>query len=188
MVFSQSGEGMKRRKAVIEAYQLSRRNMLRAGAAGVGAFALADILAACGGDDSPSGGGASPSAAGSANPSAVAGKPGGTVTIARAQDSQGFDKTMVFANSSIWVYVNFWETLTNTSADGTSVEPLLAESWTQSDDKLTWTFKIKQGVKFADGTPMTAADAKFSLDEASGTSGGWEFINSAIARDRKSVV
>jgi peptide/nickel transport system substrate-binding protein len=181
MVFSQSRENLQRRKAVMEAYQVSRRGMFKAGALGVGAFALADILAACGGDtDSGGGGSSSPSAAGSLNPSAPAGKPGGTVTIARAADSQGFDKTMVFANSSIWVYVAFWEYLTIGSADGTGVEPWLAESWTQSDDKLTWTFKIKQGVTFSDGTPMTAADCKFSLDEASSTSGGWEFINSAI--------
>src|SRR4051794_3995954 len=182
MVFSQSRENLRRRKAVMDAYQLSRRNMLKAGGIGAGAFVLADILAACGGDNSSSsgGGGSTPSAAGSLNPSAPPGKPGGDVTLVRAADAQGFDKTMVFANSSIWVYVNFWEYLTIGSADGKSVEPWLAESWTQSDDKLSWTFDIKQGVTFSDGTPMTAADCKFSLDEASSTSGGWEFINSAI--------
>ena len=122
------------------------------------------------------------SAAGSSAPSsaAVTGKPGGTINLVRAQDAIGFDKTMVFSNASIWVYVNFWETLTIGSADGTKVEPWLAESWEQSDDKLTWTFHLKQGVTFSDGTPMTSADVKFSLDEASTTKGGWEFINSAF--------
>ncbi|HEY8302039.1 MAG TPA: ABC transporter substrate-binding protein, partial [Jatrophihabitans sp.] len=89
-------------------------------------------------------------------------------------------------------YVNFWETLTVGSADGTKVEPWLAESWEQSDDKLTWTFHLKDGVKFSDGTPMTSADVKFSLDEASSTKGGWEFINSAFETittpDAKTVV
>jgi peptide/nickel transport system substrate-binding protein len=181
MVSSQVDGNSERREAAMKAYGFSRRSMLRAGAVGAGAFVLADILAACGSDDSgPTGGGSTPSAAGSLNPSAPAGKPGGDLTLVRAADSQGFDKTMVFANSSIWVYVAFWEYLTIGSADGKSVEPWLAESWTQSDDQLTWTFKIKQGVQFADGTPMTAADCKFSLDEASSTDGGWEFINAAI--------
>ena len=36
------------------------------------------------------------------------------------------------------------------------IQPGLAESWTVSDDKLTWTFKIRSGVLFHDGTPLTA--------------------------------
>src|SRR5712692_23651 len=41
----------------------------------------------------------------------------------------------------------------------------LAESWTISDDKLTYTFKIRQGVKFHDGSPLTANDVKASYDK-----------------------
>ena len=42
--------------------------------------------------------------------------------------------------------------------------PLLAESWDISDDGLTYTFHLKQGVKFSDGTPFTADDVKWTLD------------------------
>ncbi|MFN8563010.1 MAG: ABC transporter substrate-binding protein [Anaerolineae bacterium] len=47
---------------------------------------------------------------------------------------------------------------------GDRVAPGLAESWSVSDDGLTWTFKIRPGVTFADGTPLTAVEAAWSLN------------------------
>ena len=46
-----------------------------------------------------------------------------------------------------------------------SVQPSLAESWTTSDDKLTWTFKIRKGVKWSDGQPLTAKDPAFTFNK-----------------------
>jgi peptide/nickel transport system substrate-binding protein len=43
-------------------------------------------------------------------------------------------------------------------------QPGLAESWTTSDDGLTWTFKIRSGVKWSDGQPLTAADIAFTYN------------------------
>jgi peptide/nickel transport system substrate-binding protein len=158
-------------------HDITRRNMLRAGALGVGGVGLAAFLAAC-----TSSNGTSTKSTGSAGASSSSKpKAGGDVIIARAQDSVDMDKTMVFSNASIWVYVQIFEGLTVGSKDGRAVDPYLATSWTQSADKLTWTFKLRTDVKFGDGTPMTSADVKFSIDEASSTKGGWEFINSAIA-------
>lgn len=200
------------RVAAMAAHEVTRRNVLRLGALSIGGAGISALLAACGTSNTTTasstssssaaaagttssaaaansgvistGAAGSSSAVGSASSSmsVPAGKSGGSVIIARAQDSVDFDKTMVFSNASIWVYVQIFETLTIGSTDGTAVEPWLATSWTQSADKLTWTFKLRTDVTFSDGTPMTSADVKFSLDEASSTKGGWEFINSAIEK------
>lgn len=44
------------------------------------------------------------------------------------------------------------------------VEPLLAKSWKISKDQLTWTFNLKKGIKFHDGTPLNAEAVKFSIE------------------------
>ncbi|KAA3512943.1 ABC transporter substrate-binding protein [Agrobacterium rosae] len=50
--------------------------------------------------------------------------------------------------------------------DTSKVKGDLAESWTTSDDGLTYTFKLKQGLKFASGNPVTADDVAFSMERA----------------------
>ena len=65
------------------------------------------------------------------------------------------------------VYANVFEGLTRIDREG-RVVPGLAESWTVSDDGLVYTFDLREGVVFHDGTPFDAEDAKFSLDRARG--------------------
>ena len=45
-----------------------------------------------------------------------------------------------------------------------NIKPWLAESWTLADDQLTWTFKIRDGLKFSNGNPVTAEAVKKSLE------------------------
>ena len=47
-----------------------------------------------------------------------------------------------------------------------NVQPWLAESWSISDDHTTWTFKIREGVKFSNGNPLTADAVKKSIERA----------------------
>ncbi|MEL6645936.1 MAG: ABC transporter substrate-binding protein [Pseudomonadota bacterium] len=63
------------------------------------------------------------------------------------------------------VYANIFEGLTRYQADG-SIAPALAESWEISEDGLEYTFNLREGVTFHDGTTFTAEDVKFSLDRA----------------------
>lgn len=63
------------------------------------------------------------------------------------------------------VYSNIFEGLTRFASDG-SIVPGLAESWEISEDGLTYTFHLHEGVTFHDGSAMDAEDVKFSLDRA----------------------
>ncbi|HOW49695.1 MAG TPA: ABC transporter substrate-binding protein [Rubrivivax sp.] len=63
------------------------------------------------------------------------------------------------------VHYNILEGLTKINVDGT-VTPLLADSWSVTPDGKTYTFKLKQGIRFQDGEPFDAAAVKFSFERA----------------------
>ncbi|MEC8036794.1 MAG: ABC transporter substrate-binding protein [Pseudomonadota bacterium] len=63
------------------------------------------------------------------------------------------------------LYANVFEGLTRFGPDG-SVQPGLAASWTISEDGLSYTFQLREGVTFHDGTAFDASDVVFSLDRA----------------------
>jgi peptide/nickel transport system substrate-binding protein len=136
-------------------------------------------LAGCG-----SGGGTS-SAGGSASSttsSASAGTPvkGGDLVFANPQDAKSLDEANVFDNNSIWIIEQITQPLFIVTANGKGVQPLLASSYTISKDGKTYTIKLRQGVKFSDGTPMTSADVKFTLETTMAAKAGWGFIDTAI--------
>jgi peptide/nickel transport system substrate-binding protein len=58
---------------------------------------------------------------------------------------------------------NLYDTLVFPNPQG-SVDPWLAESWDTSEDGLTWTFQLKKGVKFHNGSELTASDVAFSMN------------------------
>ena len=89
-----------------------------------------------------------------------------TITIGMVLEPPGLDPTTGAAAAiGEIVHYNIFEGLTKINADA-SVTPLLAESWTLSPDLKTYTFKLRAGVKFHDGEPLTSADAKFSFEKA----------------------
>jgi len=65
------------------------------------------------------------------------------------------------------LYGNLYEGLVRFAADG-SAQALLAASWDISSDGLSYVFRLREGVRFSDGTPFDAQVAKFSLDRAIG--------------------
>ena len=88
------------------------------------------------------------------------------ITIAMQLEPPHLDPTSAAAQAiDSVVYTNIFEGLTRFMGDG-SVVPGLAESWEISDDGTVYTFKLREGVTFHDGTAMDAEDVKFSLDRA----------------------
>jgi peptide/nickel transport system substrate-binding protein len=86
------------------------------------------------------------------------------ITVALQLEPPHLDPTSAAAGAIDSVlYSNVFEGLTRFMSDG-SVVPGLAASWDISEDGLTYTFKLRDGVTFHDGTTMDAEDVKFSLD------------------------
>ena len=86
------------------------------------------------------------------------------ITVAMQLEPPHLDPTSAAAGAIDSVlYTNVFEGLTRFMSDG-SVVPGLAESWDISGDGLTYTFTLRNGVTFHDGTTMDAEDVKFSLD------------------------
>ena len=88
---------------------------------------------------------------------------GGVLKIARQQDSTTLDPIMTIQNADIWVMNNMNSLLVRVSRDGTTIEPDLAESWTISPDGKVYTLNLRANLKFGDGSPLKASDAKYSL-------------------------
>jgi peptide/nickel transport system substrate-binding protein len=90
-------------------------------------------------------------------------KTGGTLQVAFQNEWAGLDPHTVSSYSSYQILNNVLEGLT-TFDDDLNLQPGLAESWEQSEDGKTWTFHLRQGVKFHNGREMTADDVKWSFE------------------------
>lgn len=94
--------------------------------------------------------------------------PADTLVIADAiDDIVSLDPHEAFEFSGLDVVNNVYDGLVELDpAQPTGPQPGLAESWEVSEDGLTFTFKMKSGITFSSGNPVTAEDAAFSLQRA----------------------
>jgi peptide/nickel transport system substrate-binding protein len=92
-------------------------------------------------------------------------KQGGNITVGLELDIAGFDplKVGVFDTAANMAAALIFDTLTSLDDNG-EAQPKLALSWTHADDYKTWTFKLRPGVTFHDGTPFDAYALKFNFD------------------------
>ena len=84
------------------------------------------------------------------------------------------------ATGSIEILFNVYEGLLKPDSQGNNI-PAVAESYTVSEDLMTYTFKLRDGIKFHNGKNVTADDVKYSIDKFAGISDGSEPLVSAFS-------
>jgi peptide/nickel transport system substrate-binding protein len=96
--------------------------------------------------------------------SAQAMTPPNVLVVGQIAEPKSLDPHAVTAVNDFRILMNIYEGLVRYKDGTLQVEPALAETWTISDDGLTYRFDLRPGIKFHDGTPLTAAAVKFNFD------------------------
>lgn len=166
--------------------RLSRRFLMKRAAALGLAGSAAALLAACGGGEKPAAttpaggattttGGTTPAAGAAASPAAPVlgtpvaaatrppGQPGGTLKFGLLRDPIAFDPHINYGASSSSLQGNVYNGLMAYDTAG-NISPSLAEKWEISQDAITYTFKLRQGVTFHNGNPFKADDVVATWD------------------------
>ncbi|MFI9205168.1 ABC transporter substrate-binding protein [Streptomyces sp. NPDC053048] len=134
---------------------------------------LAGGAAACGPEKSGAEGGGADGAP----------KKGGTLTVLNRAPQKQFDPARLYTSGGGNIPSLVYRTLTTRNrengVEGTKVVPDLAtDTGTPSDDAKTWTYRLKDGLKYEDGTPITSADIKYGVERsfAAELSGGAPYL------------
>jgi peptide/nickel transport system substrate-binding protein len=90
--------------------------------------------------------------------------PSNTLVFASSAEPALLDPSLVSDGESLRVTDQIFESLTGYKPGTTQLRPELATSWSPSRNGLVWTFKLRQGVKFSDGTPFNAAAVCFNFN------------------------
>jgi peptide/nickel transport system substrate-binding protein len=129
--------------------RINRRDFLRTGAlVGISAPILGGVLAACGSSTSPS-------------TSTSAGATGATIKVGIGTPASAINPVTVADQGGIDMLGQTGEYLC-LSDQNRMLQPVLATSWTSNSTADVWTFKIRQGVKFHGGSPLTADDVVYT--------------------------
>jgi len=159
---------------LIEAYvqgKINRRNFVKRGAIlGLSVPMMGAVIAACGSDDD-----ASSSTEGSSDGSEApttdgaesgSGATGGDLTagIQTGDATSGLDPVNMLDLGTYAVVSQAFEYLVGLGDDGNIAATALATEWTPNDDASQWTFKLREGVMWQDGTPLTATDVVGTIE------------------------
>jgi peptide/nickel transport system substrate-binding protein len=160
-----------------------RRTVLLGGL--VVALSVAGILVLACAPSAPPATSAKPAAGDQA---ATAGPPrsGGTLTVALSSPASAIDPFQWTSSWDLVIGQQIYDPLVTLDTKEPRIKPALADSWTASPDGMSYTFKLRQGVKFHDGTPFDAAAAKANFDRLLAAPAG--AIRGADARQIQSVL
>ena len=162
---------------------------------GVMTFLLSAALCACGGGKN-----AEESSAGAAQTDAGAQEsgntlsegtpvPGGRLVFGMTQDLASLDPHIETDAGTRDVVFNLYEGLVKPASDG-SFLPAVASDYVISDDAKVYTFTLRDGITFHDGTPVTIEDVKYSIDryaEIQGESSAFSIVSEAVIVDEKTL-
>lgn len=157
---------------------------------------MAVVLAGCGGEGTSS---APPSGAGEASQPPATGAAGGTLTVGLFQEPDNLNPYLAVQTASRLVRELTLEGLVAADPEGNYIPELAAEVPTVdnggiSEDGLTITYTLKEGITWSDGDPFTSADVKFTweaiMDEGNAVNSqtGYELIESVETPDDTTVV
>ena len=105
---------------------------------------------------------------------------GGEWVIALTEEPTGFDAAVqTFTFSNFMVEGHIFEPLVDLQGPELEVTPILAESWTNIDET-TWEFKLREGITWHNGDPLTSADVKWTIERMKEEGGGRGYMVSAF--------
>ncbi|RNM12060.1 ABC transporter substrate-binding protein [Nocardioides pocheonensis] len=138
-------------RSAVAGANLSRRQVLAVGGVGLGAL----LFAGCS---------SSPASAPRTSGPAQAPKKGGIIKMAVSdgQATDSLDPGLIISQNTAIVCNALYDSLTRVDDDFVA-KPALAESWESTPDALTWTFRLRPGVKWHDGSDFTSADVAATL-------------------------
>jgi peptide/nickel transport system substrate-binding protein len=160
---------------LVESYAkgiLPRREFVRrATVIGLSVPFISAIISACGSDDDGGGSAGTSGGTGTAPAATGAGTPGGTIKVASQKPAGPLDPVAMQDLGTYGIIAQCFEFLC--TLGDSDIGPGLAEEWSPNDDGSVWTFNLRQGVKWQDGSDFTSADVAATMDRlvAAGNSG-----------------
>ena len=156
------------------------------------AIVMSAALCACGGgksteSDSTEGNSAEESSNNLSEETPVA---GGSVVFGMTQDLVSLDPHIETDAGTRDVVFNLYEGLVKPDSDG-EIVPAVASDVQVSDDAKQYSFTLRDGITFHDGTPVTVEDVKYSIDryaEIQGESSAFSIVSDVVIEDEKTVV
>ncbi len=89
-----------------------------------------------------------------------------TLTVGLTQEIDSPNVTVGYTVAAYEVWNLQYATLTDKAADDFETIPGLAESWEGSEDGLTWTYTLREGLEWSDGEPLTAEDVAYTINRS----------------------